>query len=214
MKGRRHAGGFTLIELLVSISVISILSAMLLPALASSRERARRVMCTSNLRQTGIAMEMYSSDWSSYFPYRGAGFAREQLTDSSGEFIDGLGLLFGGYVSDLELFFCPSESDYTLDAIYDPSGRMDGNYFNLAWDQEGGVYNRNSSRASSTRVVVSDLYITYGEDFLGIISRDGKVHRGEGHNALYVDGHVRWYDSGLTAVPGNSGTPDFSLIDG
>ncbi len=57
---RRHA--FTLIELLVVISIIALMIALLLPALSGARESGRRSLCMSNLRQIGIATEMYKEE--------------------------------------------------------------------------------------------------------------------------------------------------------
>jgi prepilin-type N-terminal cleavage/methylation domain-containing protein len=64
---QRHSG-FTLIELLVVIAIIAILAALLLPALASAKENARRTQCKSNMHQVCIGAMMYAEDSQGFYP--------------------------------------------------------------------------------------------------------------------------------------------------
>jgi prepilin-type N-terminal cleavage/methylation domain-containing protein/prepilin-type processing-associated H-X9-DG protein len=62
-------GAFTLIELLVVIAIIVILAALLLPAMASAREKGRRTVCLSNARQMALGIQMYAQDNDGRIPY-------------------------------------------------------------------------------------------------------------------------------------------------
>ncbi|HTA31577.1 MAG TPA: prepilin-type N-terminal cleavage/methylation domain-containing protein, partial [Candidatus Cybelea sp.] len=67
----KQSDGFTLIELLVVIAIIAILAAMLLPALAKSKDQAQRTICTGNLKGLGIAGHMYNDDNREVMAYPG-----------------------------------------------------------------------------------------------------------------------------------------------
>jgi prepilin-type N-terminal cleavage/methylation domain-containing protein len=69
--GRRARSAFTLIELLVVVAIISVLAALLLPAIAAAKERSKRTVCATNLRQIAIAGNFYSDDQDEWYIHHG-----------------------------------------------------------------------------------------------------------------------------------------------
>lgn len=74
---RRTYGGFTLIELLVVIAIIAILMAIMVPALRKAREQGKDVVCRNNLRQVGLAANLYAEEWDLYIPRGASGGTRK-----------------------------------------------------------------------------------------------------------------------------------------
>ena len=115
--------GFTLIELLVVISIIALLIAMLLPAVKSAREHARRAMCLSNQHQISLGLLTYGGDfdqmlptnldpwWDTFPAYLGDPWYGHEITGkllALGQLRMGLGKLYDEYVTSTDAFFCPS----------------------------------------------------------------------------------------------------------
>ena len=117
---RPSTPGFTLIELLVVIAIIAILAAMLLPALSSAKERAKRAACVSNMHQIGAAFSMYTGDYNDYVP-------PSKYTNGS---TIGTDAAYDAYENNLpgDAGFNPASDSFGLGRLFDartaPTGKM------------------------------------------------------------------------------------------
>lgn len=164
--------GLTLIELLVVFVIISILTSMLLPALSQGREKGRRIECLNNLKQLGLAFNMFLQDSEGVLP---------DDTTWVGE--------LGKYVNDEEtLYFCPSErvkdglgTDYAYNRNAVSKGSLEINHpstFPLLFDR----------KANSGVLVGSPP-----ADPLGFYYELCSNRHSNGTNLLFLDGHAAWF---------------------
>lgn len=140
-----QARGFSLIDILVSIAVVAVLLAILSPALQSVRETTRRVICSSNQRQIGLGIAMYSDSNRERMPHSlnlakhaadAAARPQAMIQLRIGDFTgwDGLGLLYSqNYLDASGVFYCPSHHGVHGSNVYASAwssgmGHIFGNY--------------------------------------------------------------------------------------
>lgn len=147
--------GFTLIELLVVIAIIAILAGMLLPALAKAKAKSIKILCASNCKQWGVAINMYASDGNNSFPDNSEGKDLSWMMPSMLTFYrDYLMPDHKGTSKDKrsrnDVLFCPTDEwhrAYEMDTSMPTNAPQLLGYFYLPGRKEGSM---SAARSAST----------------------------------------------------------------
>lgn len=210
----KNPSGFTLIELLVVITIVGVLMSLLMPAVGKARESGRRMACTNNLRQIGIAFNMWLDDIGGRFPTRDEGPPWLGTHSYGGKTGAGYTLpadqrYLNRYVdNDYGIFRCPSDKGIITENVKSDYEQWGTTYALNCWFMIGGSGINTATlegtslsdvRDSSKTILIADHpYHALGwgnTESTFATNAEGSWH-GTGDNAqwcnvIFVDGHVK-----------------------
>jgi prepilin-type N-terminal cleavage/methylation domain-containing protein/prepilin-type processing-associated H-X9-DG protein len=214
---RRASRGFTLIELLVVIAIIAILAAILFPVFARAREKARQTSCLSNLKQIGLAHNMYAQDYDEMYlagRYNGVCPFGHSHMDGGNDAINNYNSWtthISPYVKNTQIFRCPSRQWSTCTSGTGNAYITHAYLFN--YDGCTGQPIAKMALPAETMICMdgqSAFVISSTNTKAGALSGmgNGLTRHNEGANVAFCDGHTKWLsgsaiDGMIPAAPGD-----------
>ncbi len=198
--GPGQGGGFTLIELLVVIAIIAILAGLIFPVFAQARRKAQSTQCLGNLKQIGLAIEMYASDWDDRFPFGidAADYYCPEIWSEHPQYQAWIPYMYfvhvvlNPYVKSAEVWHCSLDSGF--DVLEDWDIPLNGRP--TSFEAFGSSYQFRTELAFS-QVMRSSM--EHAPEVGVHFDAWGGWHGGEGRrrgrwNLLYADGHAKSVD--------------------